>query len=188
MPLTNTIITNKLERLTEISANASATLAELEKTKKELAVSRAEARLALSKSPLVPGRAYPLSLAGVVIGTPATRVLERLDSAKWDVTNQYIEVRLKDDPVFSGAAYFFDASKRVSGILYHFNHRGDGATLVRMLLLSHFGEPIANDKGDQLWKISGREWASITQLVPEKGYSLQVDAEPSASRWGKLSK
>ncbi|WP_406805560.1 hypothetical protein [Burkholderia semiarida] len=187
MPLSNTLLTNKIEKLTELSANSSAIAEELEKTKKELAASRAENRLALEKSPFVPGSVYPFGLDNVVIGTPAQEVVVRLPGAKWDEDNSYITFDVKEkDTIFSGAAYYFNSARNVSGILYHFRNQDTGPAVVKKLLLTGFGEPYAQKKRRFLWRVSDHEWATLSEVV--SGVStFTIDSFPSPSDWGGVS-
>ncbi|WP_284427874.1 hypothetical protein, partial [Acidovorax sp. SUPP1855] len=182
------LLTNRLEKLTELSANAGAIAEELEKIKKELAKSRAELSIATMKSPLVAGSAYPLGLDSIVIGTSVNEVQKRLPGVTWDPEVGYIPYRIKNGSVFSGATYYFDSKLNVSAILYHFRDSEMGSELVQKLMLTGFGEPIAQKKDNFLWKLSNREWVSIIELGRGTGKSYMIDATPSTSLWGDIQK
>jgi hypothetical protein len=167
MPLTNTLLTNKLEKLTQLSANAGATAEELENVKKERVASRAETSLAITKSPFISGSVYPIGLDQVVIGTPASEILKRLPGAKWDDEERYLSYQVKGTiGIFSEAAYYFDKNKKVSTILYLFKDMALGAELVKKTLVTNFGEPYAQKKHLSLWKIKDQEWAVLQEIGP----------------------
>lgn len=186
MPLSNTLLTNKIEKLTELSAGAANTAGELEKVKKELAASRADERLAVMKSPFIPGSVYPLGLDSVIIGTPAQEILTRLPGAKWDEDNQYITYDVTDEnAVFSQAAYYFDKNRKVSAILYQFRDREAGAELVKKLMLTGFGEPYAQKKHKTLWKINDHEWATLEEYTPGN-ITFHLYLYPLFTDWGAI--
>jgi hypothetical protein len=136
------------------------------------------------ESPLAPGSIYPLGFDNVIIGTPAQEVLARLPGSKWDEDKSYITFAIKDGAVFSGAAYYFDGKRSVSSILYHFADRNSGGEIVRKVMLTRFGEPYAQQKDSALWRISDREWASISEVVRGSGFTFQIDSSPLSNRWG----
>lgn len=162
MPLSNSLLNTKVEKLTEVSANASATAEELVRTKRELTAAQAAFNQVVGKSPLANGSVYPVGADDVVIGTTADDVLRRLAGAKWDEDVFYISAPFKNHPVFSGAAYYFEGKdKRVSAILYHFHSSESISETVRKYLLTTFGEPTKIKKRSFLWRATAREWVSL---------------------------
>lgn len=171
VPLTTSYLSAKVDRLTEISANASATAEELERTKKELATARGDLATALRGSPFSAGSVYPNGLDRVVIGSSAEQVLQVFPNAKWDEDHEYLSVDTKL-PTFISAAYYFhtDAQKvqRVDAILFQGGGIGDTtftSEYVRARLTVLFGEPLVN-KRDAFWKAATpRESIEISSLM-----------------------
>ena len=82
MPLSNSVLQTKVERLTDASSNAVATAEELERTKRDLANARAALLQATADAPLANRSVYPVGLDDVVIGSTVDDLLKRVPGAK----------------------------------------------------------------------------------------------------------
>lgn len=70
-------------------------------------------------------------------------------------------------------------------ILYHLKDRTVGGEMLKKVLLTNFGEPIAEKKGSMLWKIKNDEWA-ILENYKAAGYSYKIQKSPYHHQWGEL--
>lgn len=191
MPLVNTVQSNKIQQLEELTINAKATSAELQKIKEKLKNAEAEVALAIEKTPFVPGSVYPLGekLDSVILGTDIKELKIRLslqgDEAEEEERDfNFLFYKTSKHTVFSGATYYFSNNK-VHRILYHLKDRDRGAALLSKILLTNFGEPFAKKKESMLWKINNNEWA-IIQYNKKIGYIYSIQKQPFSSDWGEF--
>jgi hypothetical protein len=165
MPLSNSVLNAKVEKLTEISATSVATAEELERTKRDLITARAALTQATTKAPLVNRSIYPVGLDDVVIGSTVDDLVKRLPSAKRpEDESSYFSVQFPDHGTFHGAAYYLDDKKpqRVRSILFHLRDDQVGGEAIQKYLRTNFGEPTKRRKRqDVLWMATLREWVSL---------------------------
>jgi len=165
MPLSNSVLNAKVEKLTEVSANAVATAEELERTKRDLINARAALMQATAKAPFVNRSIYPVGLDDVVIGSTVDDLLKRVPNAKRpEEESSYFSVQFPDHGTFSGAAYYLDDKKprRIRSILFHLRDEKIGGEAIQKYLRTTFGEPSKRRKRhDVLWIATPREWVSL---------------------------
>lgn len=164
MPLSNSLLSAKLERLTETSATAVATAEELEKTKKALLAAQAALHQAVAKSPMTAGSAYPIGIDSVVIGTPKDQVAKRLPKGRWNEEKTYYSADYSGHPIFSAATYYF-TDEKVDTILLHLVNNEVSAEIIRTFLRANYGEPMKTKKLNSLWQVSPREFVALEGIT-----------------------
>lgn len=165
LPLRVDLLTAKVERLTDVTANAMATAEKLERVEKHLAEALAAQRLATAKSPFSGRSVYPLGLDLVVLGTPVAELVKRHPDGTWDEDKTYFSVAKSDSEGVTGATYYFDNAgdrRKVNFILFHLKG-GDPTVdeILRKHFLTTFGEPNLARRQSALWKATDREWVVI---------------------------
>ncbi|MCY1212683.1 hypothetical protein D9M72_244220 [compost metagenome] len=165
VPLRVDLLTAKVERLAELSANSASIAKELERTKRELAEVRAALQTSLLKSPFQDRSVYPLGFDEVVIGTPVAELISRYPDGTWDEERAYYSVNAKFDAVVTGGTYYFTergGKGKVSQILFHLaSGEKAGTDLARKHFLTNFGEPDATRRRSMFWRATDREWVTL---------------------------
>lgn len=164
IPLRVDLLTAKVDRLTELSANAASIANELERTKRELSETRTALQAYLQNSPFQGKSVYPIGFDEVVIGTAKADVISRYPNGEWDAEKSYYAVRSSVDGIVEGATYYY-TNEKVSLILFHLAGREKaGADIARKHFLAAFGEPVATRRKDMFWKATDREWVTLDDV------------------------
>ena len=179
IPLRVDLLTAKVERLTELSANALSISNELEYTKRELSETYAALQANLQNSPFQGKSVYPIGFDAVVIGTDKDDVVSRYPNGKWNEGNTYYSVKSKVDGIIRAATYYYKDEK-VSMILFYLEGgKKAGTDIVIKHFLATFGEPNATLRKEVFWKATDREWVTVDAEVKNISGSYIVSASSS---------